>query len=223
MYSKEKITITNNGNEETKDNSSTNIPYKKQKLVNYKSMIYHPKLKSNLSGNINKLDLPSNSNIVNLLKRANEAFAEKNKVNKEQLIKVKNDFIYDSKKNILAYNKKSRQNRQFMSCNDINEIIKKKALNKKEPSNLTRNINDNNSLFKTTKSIYVKSRVIKNNISNGNIFKSVNEYNKLDNDKIKIIRPYSKPKYICDEINHNHIYNKTQLNVQNRIVHTENI
>lgn len=223
LYSKEKITITNNGNEETKDNSSTNIPYKKQKLVNYKSMIYHPKLKSNLSGNINKLDLPSNSNIVNLLKRANEAFAEKNKVNKEQLIKVKNDFIYDSKKNILAYNKKSRQNRQFMSCNDINEIIKKKALNKKEPSNLTRNINDNNSLFKTTKSIYVKSRVIKNNISNGNIFKSVNEYNKLDNDKIKIIRPYSKPKYICDEIKYNHIYNKTQLNVQNRIVHTENI
>ena len=60
-----RISIENICNEETKDTSNiNNTPYIKQKLVNYKSMIYKPKLNSTLSDNIPKIELPSNSSLV---------------------------------------------------------------------------------------------------------------------------------------------------------------
>ena len=224
FLSKENITITNN--EETKDTSNTNAPYIKQKLVNnYKSMIYHRKIKSNLSGNVNKLDLPSNSNIVNLLKMANEAFAEKNKNNNEELNKNKNDPIYDSKSNILAYFQKSRQNKKLMSSNNINKIIKNKTIYKKDMRKLTRNIDDNKSAFCTNKScVYIKTRAIKSNRSNGNIFKSMNDENNNENkSKLKIIKPYSRPKYVYKENINNHMSNRSNLNSQKESIFIENI
>ena len=77
----DKITKGNNFNEETKDSSkgdSNNINATK-KLVNNKSMIYHRKVRSTLSSNLSKLELPSNKNLINILKISNAASDKENK------------------------------------------------------------------------------------------------------------------------------------------------
>ena len=69
----------NNNNYETsiENNTIINSPNVNRVLSSKKKIIYHRKVKSTLMGNyLNKLELLSNSNVVNVLKLANETCAE---------------------------------------------------------------------------------------------------------------------------------------------------
>ena len=69
--------INKDETELTEKNTNDNFPTKKVDKI-----LYHRKIKSTLIGEcLNKLDLPSNVNIINSLKIANEAFADEQKNN----------------------------------------------------------------------------------------------------------------------------------------------
>lgn len=75
-----------NNNEITEKNINDNYLTKKVNRV-----IYHRKIKSTLIGDyLNKLDLPSNVNVINSLKKANEAYANNAKNNYNQICINKN-------------------------------------------------------------------------------------------------------------------------------------
>ena len=77
-------------NNYTTNNTNTNTNISNDKLQ--EKIVYHRKVKSNLIGNyLNKLDLPSNLNVVNSLKIANEAIAESQKKNIIKVTLFKND------------------------------------------------------------------------------------------------------------------------------------
>ena len=89
LKEKNKVTIDNNKVQQKKEinkeinEKNINDSYQDKKIV---KGIYHRKMKSTLIGEyLNKLELPSNSNIVNSLKKVNEAFA---KIQKNTTIKM---------------------------------------------------------------------------------------------------------------------------------------
>ena len=90
------INIYNNDVSSKENNNNINSNTNNNKIV------YHRKVKSTLIGNyLNKLELPSNSNVVNLLKFANEAFAENTNKNSVRAslykgVKYKNKNIRNS-------------------------------------------------------------------------------------------------------------------------------
>ena len=69
----------NNNNEASKENNNninSQIDHE-QKEPNESKVVYHRKVKSTIIGDyLNKLELPSNSNVVNMLKIANETYAD---------------------------------------------------------------------------------------------------------------------------------------------------
>jgi len=71
---------SNNNNNDTSKENNNNINSQQdnnQKSPNNNKMVYHRKVKSTLIGDyLNKLELPSNSNVVNMLKIANETYAD---------------------------------------------------------------------------------------------------------------------------------------------------
>ena len=216
-----RINIENICNEETKDTSNiNNTPYIKQKLFNYKSMIYKRKLNSTLSDNIPKIELPSNSSLVFSLKISNKALVEKEK-NKNKII-VREIF----KKN--EYNKKTNI---IKSSNDISSINEYDKLNsKKVIRRLTRNIqsdiNDNNntSIFcHNNKGVYIKNRIVKNNMSNVDIFNIIKDKNKISQSLRDFTRPYSKPKCINKDTLFNGISKKSSFNQKKEVILIERV
>ena len=228
---KNMINIDNNVNEETKDSSNGNIinPYIKQKSINNKKMIYHRKVKSTLSGNMTKLELSSNSNIIQILKNANETFAQEKKdkkLIKEIFNKTKRDKIEkNSKIEILKLPIEKKE----VNCNHSRQ--NKNNIPKKDLNKLTRNnqgnINNSNNtsiLLKNNKSIYVKNKVIKCNMSNKNILSNKKNEYKKENLKRKLNRPYSKPKCIYNkDIKYKQESNKTYYNNHDEIIYIERL
>ena len=75
-----------NNIEEIKDSSNRNSNniYSKNKMVNYKSIIYHRKVNSTLTCNTTKLELPSTKNLINILKISNVNKIPPHKISKEK-------------------------------------------------------------------------------------------------------------------------------------------
>ena len=216
----------NNFNEETKDNSKGNSKkiYTKHKLIN-NSMIYHRKLKStSLSNNISKLELPSAKNLINILKtskiRLIEDYKDK-KVITEKSNKTKKDKINTNKIPINKINKAKKDVELFN--NKIKHTTKRK-INKTSRNNQS-NINLNNNtlaFFGNNKSIYIKNKVLRNNMSNKNIYETVNDENKEINNR-KYSKPYSKPKCIYKENKINAISHKTYYSNLNEVIYIERL
>ena len=107
------IKINNNNNNININTSKENINNNNE--INYKNkkndkIIYHRKVKSTLIGEyLNRLDLPSNLNVVNSLKTANEAYGDsqnKNIINlnfrkKFRNVNIKNDNSINNKSDLI--------------------------------------------------------------------------------------------------------------------------
>lgn len=214
-----RISIENICNEETKDTSNiNNTPYIKQKLVNYKSMIYKRKLNSTLSDNIPKIELPSNSNIVFSLKISNKALVEKEK-NKNKII-VREIF------NKNEYNKKTNIIKSSNDISSINDKLNSKKVIRKLTRNIQSNINDNNGtsvFFHNNKGVYIKNRIVKNNMSNVDIFNIIKDKNKISQSLRDFTRPYSKPKCINKDTLFNGISNKSIFNQKKEVILIERV
>jgi len=208
---KNKLNIENTLNEETTDNSKINQnSIINQKLFNNKKIIYHRKVKSSLYGNMTKLELYSNSNIANILKVPNQTlieFQSVQNISKEILSKNKIDYNNNNKIQIKKLPKEKKEDNITYNKNNL--------------SKLTRNNQNNNYEYSTSvfnkgnKNVYVKNKVLKDNMSNGNIFSSTQNEYKRKNNKRKFIKLYSKPKCIYKEIKYNKVPNKTYYNKQN--------
>ena len=223
LKDKKELNSDNNYNEETKDNSNSNINSNnynitpKPTFINNKRMIYHRKLNSSLTCNITKLDLPSSSNIVNILKISNQTKKHQN-VLKELFIKNKNE-NKNNKKIEIKKLPKEKEDKNFI----INkyEFISKKNLHKLTRNNQSNNNNENNKVLHfENKSVYIKNKVIKNNMSKKNIFSNANnECKTVMENKRKFIKPYSKPKCIYNDNNkYNVNSSKTFYNQKKEII-----
>ena len=214
-----RISIENICNEETKDTSNiNNTPYIKQKLVNYKSMIYKRKLNSTLSENIPKIELPSNSSLVFSLKISNKALVEKEK-NKNKII-VREIF------NKNEYNKKTNIIKSSNDISSINDKLNSKKVIRKLTRNIQSNINDNNgtSVFcHNNKGVYIKNRIVKNNMSNVDIFNIIKDKNKISQSLRDFTRPYSKPKCINKDTLFNGISKKSIFNQKKEVILIERV
>ena len=82
--------------------------------------IYHRKMKTSIIGEyLNQLDLPSNSNIINSLKKANEAFAN-NQKNSNIKVNLSNKAKFET--SIKEKSKKSLRNSKFIFHKNFNSI-----------------------------------------------------------------------------------------------------
>ena len=221
----DKITKGNNFNEETKDSSkgdSNNINATK-KLVNNKSMIYHRKVRSTLSSNLSKLELPSNKNLINILKISNAASDKENKDKNELYNKTQRDKININKIPIKKLTKEKKDielnNNQYKN-NTKREHCK---LTRNNRSNINMHMHNNTSVFfRNNKSIYIKNKVIKNNMSNKNISGNVNDENKEINNR-KYSKPYSKPKCIYKDNKSSAISQRTYYNNLKEVILIERL
>ena len=88
-------------------------------------------------------------------------------------------------------------------------------------------MNNNTSVFcSNNRSIYIKNKIIINNMSNKNIFESVNDENKEinnNNNNRKFSKPYSKPKCIYKENKMNAISQRTYYNNLNEVIYIERL
>ena len=199
-------------NKDTKDSSNRNSNniYIKNKMVNYKSIIYHRKVRSTLNSSITKLELPSTKNLINIIKISN-ATLDENNINK--ISKNKNENININKKIKQKITKEKKDAELFNNKNKHNT----------RNTQININMNNNTSVFcHDNKSIYIKNKVIRNNMSNKNIFESVNDENKEIN-KRKFSKPYSKPKCIYKENKMNAISQRTYYNNLNEVIYIERL
>ena len=102
-----KIIENNKNNEVSKENNNyINSQEIKQDFPLHKRTIYHKKVNSTLIGDyLNKLELPSNSNFINMLKNANETYADS--INKSSMRSI----IYQSMKNTNGFELKNPSNK----------------------------------------------------------------------------------------------------------------
>ena len=146
-----------NNNNSNYNNTNANISNDKLK----EKIVYHRKVKSNLIGNyLNKLDLPSNLNVVNSLKIANEAIGNSQKKNCIKVTLFKNN------------NKNKKINKSNNDIKDLkNSITRIIKLPKQAAKNISTegNIKNNKTqMLKTPKAklkenILIKLTKIKNN------------------------------------------------------------
>ena len=110
--------IRNNNYDLIKEkNNNINSPDTKQNISSNNKIIYHRKVNSSLIGNyLNKLDLPSNSNVVNMLKLANETYAENSKGNNVRASLYK---VIRNSKNRIKHSMKKTNNPQSLGKNII--------------------------------------------------------------------------------------------------------
>ena len=126
------INIYNNNDASSKENNNNiNSIQGKQDISNANTnnnnnnIVYHRKVKSTLIGNyLNKLELPSNSNVVNLLKFANETYAENTNKNSVRAslykgVKYKNKNIRNSITKIINLPKSKILGNNLLSAKNI--------------------------------------------------------------------------------------------------------
>ena len=120
--------IFNNNDASSKENNNNiNSIYVKQDNPNSNNnkIVYHRKVKSTLIGNyLNKLELPSNSNVVNLLKFANETYAENTNKNSVRAslykgVKYKNKNLRNSITKIINLPKNKILGNNILSAKNI--------------------------------------------------------------------------------------------------------
>ena len=100
-----KFLENNKNNEISKENNNYTISQEIKPDI-HKKTIYHRKVNSTLIGDyLNKLELPSNSNFINMLKNANETYADN--INKSS----KRSIIYQSMKNTNGFELKNSSNK----------------------------------------------------------------------------------------------------------------
>ena len=162
-------------NEASKENNNfTNSTDIKPDTTVIQKTIYHRKINSTLIGDyLNKLELPSNSNVINLLKNANETYADSmNKNSKRSIIyqtmKTSNGFeMKNSTNKIINLTKIVKKNplKEIKGTNPIN-ILESKTELLISPKNLnSRNINKFENISKKIEIIklYKKSNFFESN------------------------------------------------------------
>ena len=215
---KYKLNIENIFNEETNDDSITILNNNvNPKLYNNKKIIYHRKVKSSLSGNMTKIDLHLKIPNQNLNTSKNGI-----KISKIILSKSKIDIIEDKIENTKFPKEKKEDNIKSHYIVKITNNLNK----------ISRN-NQNNKIYKNTsiinnvnKSVYMKSIILKPNVKNRNLFSSMNNNYKIQNDKStkrKFVKPYSKPKCIYKEIKSKVVSNKRYYYKPNEVIYIERI
>ena len=155
---KKDITINNKIHIESSKNDEINKEISKKTINNFyinkknEKILYHRKMKTSLLGGyLNQLDLPSNSNVINYLKKANEEYANNFKSNKYKIGLYKK----------VNFGKRIKDN--------SNEIIKFKNF---YSNNLTReNTNISNNFGTPMKNDIMTSKYLKRNMTKINIKK----------------------------------------------------
>ena len=158
-------------NEASKENNNfTNSTDIKPDVTVTQKTIYHRKINSTLIGDyLNKLELPSNSNVINLLKNANETYADSMNKNSKRSI------IYQTMKSTNGFEMK----------NSTNKIINLTKTVKKNPLKEINGTNPINILEKGTELL-----ISQNNPNSRNI----NKFEKISK-KIEIIKLYKKSNF----------------------------
>ena len=166
-----KLIENHKNNEASKENNNyTNSIDIKPDLTGIQKTIYHRKINSTLIGDyLNKLELPSNSNVINMLKNANETYADN--MNK------------NSKRSILYQTMKSTNG--FEAKNSTNKITNLPKDIQKNPLKDIKGYNPIN-IFENNSGILVGQ---KNSIS-----RNVNKLEKISK-KIEIIKLYKKSNF----------------------------
>ena len=123
------IIENNKNNEASKENNNyTNSIDTKPDITSYKKTIYHRKVNSTLIGDyLNKLELPSNSNVINMLKNANETYADNMNKNSMrsilyQTMKSTNGFELKNSTNKIIHLPKNIQNNSSKEINNTNTV-----------------------------------------------------------------------------------------------------
>ena len=100
-------------------------------------------------------------------------------------------------------------------------------LNKISRNNQNNKIYNNTSIINNVnKSVYTKNIILKPNVKNRNLFSSMNNNYKIQNDKStkrKFVKPYSKPKCIYKEIKSKAVSNKRYYYKPNEVIYIERI
>ena len=228
IYQKQNKNNVINTEKNQKNINDNNQNKKKEKVI------YHRKMKTSLIGEyLNQLDLPSNSNIINSLKKANEAFA-KNQKNSNIKVNLSKNAKFETnikeKPNKILRNSKFIFHKNFNSINltrdnTINSNIlatpmKKENTLKKfsqlaEPKTQIKHdimINKNGNSIYTRNHISsgkndIKKKLLLTSLQNSEI-KNNNKYNKTN-----IKQVYSKPKafykYKVNGISVKRLFNKS--------------
>ena len=167
-----KLLENDKNNEISKENNNyINSQEVKQYFPSHKKTIYHRKVNSTLIGDyLNKLELPSNSNFINMLKNANETYADN--INKSSMRSI----IYQSMKSTNGFELKNPLNKRihFPKYTQINNKISEKNIKDSNLENTIENktqplieqkipISRNNPLNKFAKRIEVMKLYKKNN------------------------------------------------------------
>jgi hypothetical protein len=114
IYQKQNKNNVINTETNQKNINDNNQNKKKEKVI------YHRKMKTSLRGEyLNQLDLPSNSNIINSLKKANEAFA-KNQKNSNIKVNLSKNAKFET--NIKEKPNKILRNSKFIFHKNFNSI-----------------------------------------------------------------------------------------------------
>jgi hypothetical protein len=200
------INIFNNNDASSKENNNNiNSIYNKQDISNNNNnkIVYHRKVKSTLIGNyLNKLELPSNSNVVNLLKFANETYAENTNKNSVRAslykgVKYKNKNLRNSITKIINLPKtkignnllsaKSIKNNSNNSLTNRTEIIKGPEMPNSTLSRFTKieNISKKIEISKRNKNNYFGIKKRGSPLSTRNYTSIISFYENMDknNDK----------------------------------------
>ena len=223
------IKINNNNINTSKENINNNeINYKNKKND---KIIYHRKVKSTLIGEyLNRLDLPSNLNVVNSLKTANEAYGDS---------RNKNIINLPNKIHSNIYTERSSKISIFKTPKGKENTIIKLTKMKNSPTKIEIPFFAKKPLFnfikKRNSPIYIRNHIspISFNNSNGEIQcntlrntilnssrKPKNSYNSILNQNIT--SPYSKPKCIHKDkkninISGKNLFNNSHLNLSSEI------
>ena len=211
----------NKNNEFNTEISQKNINDNNQNIKTEK-VIYHRKMKTSLIGEyINQLVLPSNSNIINSLKKANEAFA-KNQKNTNIKVNLSKNAKFDP--NIKDKSNRILRNSKFIFHKNFNSINMTRE-NTINSNILVTPMKKENSLAKISQLVVPKTQ-IKNDFIMNNNGNSIYTRNHISSDlcqsNSKKILSSKKSKNDIKknllltslkntEIKKNNIYNKTNI------------
>ena len=180
-----KIYPENNKNNEVSKENNDNT----NSLEN-KNMVYHRKVNSTLIGDyLNKLDLPSNSNVVSLLKIANETYADT--INKNSMREI----LYQTVKNTNGTEIKNNKNKiihlqKFIQNNNNNNKINDNKLNDNKLND--NKLNDNKLNENSIKNS--NSNLMNAILNEAKIFISPKMVNSRNNKINKMLKKISLPK-----------------------------
>ena len=222
------IIENNKNNDISKENNNyINSQEEKQDLQKNKKATFHRKVNSTLIGDyLNKLELlPSNSNVINMLKNANETYADN--MNKNSLRSI----LYQTVKNNIGFEMKNQVKKVILPKAKQNDKSKDKKLENLNSGIIMEDENQieqiqkipnsrNSKIERFIKKIEISKLYHKNYLNKkGNINLPLSTRNKNET-----ISPYNynkKSSEVNNTISNENIFNNTNIIIKNNMIKYE--